>query len=814
MPFAQDLRFALRRAALRPGFTAAALLTIALGIGATTALFSVVRAVLLRPLPYPEPERVVVLWNMLYPDDETWLSWREIVEYRRASHAFTELAAFTDFAANLTGAGEPERVVAASVTADGFTVLGAAPLLGRTFTADEEVPGREQVVLLGEALWRRRYGGDPGIVGGSVHLDGKPYTVVGVLPADFHLPLSYRDEQPPQLWVPLALGPDAFEDWGDRYLYAFGRLRPDVTPEAASRELAAIGKRWVEAGHVYDQGDRRIERSAVPVAELMTRRIRPALRVLMGTVACILLIACVNVTNLLLTAAEGRRREVAVLVALGAGRGRLLTQLLTESLLLAVGGGALGLALAYAATRLLVALAPGAVPRVETVGLDAPAFLFAAGAVVATGLLFGLAPALQGARAEVSGVLQGARGATAGPPRQRFRRALVVAETALSVALLIGSGLMLRSLWQLRQVDLGLDPSRVLTAQLTLPASDYAGAAEIAGFYERLVAEVEALPGVESAGAVRMLPLTGIIGDWSITLEGKPHDPRENPNGDWQVATPGYLETLGVRLERGRFLRDSDRGDVPFAAVVNRSMAARYWPGRDPLGQRFRLGTAPDRPWFSIVGVFADVHHNGVVEEPRTEMVLPLEQFQLATGSLRRGMTLVVKSRGEPLAVAAAVRAAVRRLDPRLPVARLRTMDEVVGTALSQPRFMALLLALFAGLALALAAVGLYGVIAYGVAARGHEIGIRVVLGATRPRVLRLVLSEGMAMAAAGIGIGLALARLLTRFLAGQIYGVTADDPATFAAVPLLLAAVALAATWLPARRAARLDPATTLRAG
>ncbi|HEX5761255.1 MAG TPA: ABC transporter permease [Thermoanaerobaculia bacterium] len=814
MHLVQDLRHTFRRWALRPGFAAAALVTIALGIGATTALFSVVRAVLWRPLPYADPERVVVLWSPAFPDEDTWLSWREIVEYRQAASSFAHLGAASDFAVNLTGDGEPERVAAAAATADAFTALGSPPLLGRTFTAAEDAAGGDQVVLLGYGLWRRRFGGDREIVGRAVRVNGEPHTVVGVMPPAFHLPLAFREEQPPELWVPLALGPDDLESWGDRYLHGFGRLRADVTAEEASRELERIGREWVAAGHVHDQRDRRFERAAVPVTDLVTRRVRPALRVLMGTVACILLIACVNVTNLLLVAAEGRRREVGVAVALGAARRRLVAQLLTESLLLAGAGGALGLALAHAATRLLVALAPAGIPRIETAALDAQTLLFAGAAVLAAGLLFGLAPALQLSRPDLAGVLQeGGRAATPGRRRQRVRRALVVVETALSVALLIGAGLLLRSLWRLRQVDLGLEPARVLTAQLSLPEATYPEGERIAGFYDRLVAEVEALPEVESAAAVRLLPLTGEIGDWSITLEGRPHDPRENPNGDWQVATPGYFETMGIRLVRGRLLADRDRAGVPFAAVVNRTMATRYWPG-EALGRRFRLGTAPDRPWFTIVGVVADVHHNGVVEGPRAEMVLPLAQFQVATGSLRRSMTLVAKSRAEPAALAASLRAVVRRLDPQLPVARVRTMEEVVGAALAQPRFTALLLALFAALALALAAVGLYGVIAYGVAARTHEIGIRLTLGSTRYGVLRLVLSEGMAMAAAGIGIGLALGRLLNRFLAGQIYGVTVDDPATFVAVPVLLAAVALAATWLPARRAAALDPAAALRGG
>ncbi len=813
MHLVQDLRFALRRYAQRPGFAAVTLVTIALGIGATTALFSVVRAVLLRPLPYADPARVAVVWDMAQPDDETWLSWREVVEYGKTARAFEHFAGYTDFAVNLTGGAEPERVPGAALTASGFAALGVRPQLGRAFTAEAEVQGRDKVVLLSDGLWRRRFGGAPSAVGSTVRLDGEPYTIVGVMPAGFRLPLDFREEQPAELWMPLAVSPESFDDWGDRYIYGFGRLRPGVTAEQASRELAGIWRRWVEAKNVYEDRNRRLDRQAVPVSELVTRRIRPALRVLTGTVAFILLIACVNVTNLLLVSAEGRRREVAVLVSLGARRRRLVAQLLTESLLLAAGGGALGLALALAAIRLLTAAAPPGIPRVETVGLDPQTLLFAGAAVLATGLLFGLAPAVQISRPDLAGVLnEGGRAATPGRRRQRVRRGLVVLETALSAALLIGSGLMLRTLWQLRQVDLGLQPRRVLTAQLSLPEAEYGDAARITSFFDRSVAEVEALPGVESAAAVRVLPLTNIIGDWSIMLEGKPYDPADNPNGDWQVVTPGYFETMGLRLLRGRFLGDADRPEVPFAAVVNRTMAARYWPGEEPLGKRFRLGTLQDRPWFTIVGIVEDVRHNGVVETPRTEMYLPLSQFQIATGSERRTMTLVLKTRGEPQAMAAAVRDVVRRLDPALPVARVRTMAEVVDTALAQPRFTTFLLALFAGLAVVLAAVGLYGVVAYGVAARTLEIGIRVTVGATRAAVLRLVLGEGLALAFAGIGAGLVLARLLTRFLESQMYGVTPLDGATFATVPLLLVAVALFAAWVPARRAAAVDPAVTLR--
>jgi putative ABC transport system permease protein len=811
-----DVRHAGRRLRRRPGFTVTALVTIALGIGAVTALFSVVEAVLLRPLPWSDPEGVAVLWDPRHPDEETALSAREIVEYRGAARGFAQIAAYTETATNLTGGSEPERVAAAAVTANTFATLGVQPVLGRPFTRAEEVPGEHRVALLGHDLWRRRFGGDPAVVGRRAELDGRPHTVVGVMPPGFHLPLEPREGRVAEIWLPLALGPEDLEAWGDRYLTGFGRLAPGVTPERASAELATIGRGWIAAGVVADQGDRRMERAALPAQELLTRRVRPALAVLMATGGLLLLIACVNVTNLLLAAAEERRREAAVRLAVGAGRARLIGQLLAESLVLALAGGAGGLGLACGAVRLLVAHGPAGIPRLTDSGLDLRVFLFALAAVLGSGLVFGLVPALQASRADLAGALQeGARSGTPGRRGQRFSRGLVAFETALSVALLVGAGLLLRSFWRLQRVDLGLEPQRVLTARLSLPEADYPRAGDITGFLDRLLGEVRALPGVESAAAVRLLPLTGEIGDWSITLESRPHDPRENPNGDWQVATPGYIETLGLRLLRGRSLAAADRADAPPVAVVNRTMAARYWPGEDlgaALGQRFRLGTAPGRPWFSVVGIVEDVHHNAVAEAGRAEMILPLEQFQAATGSPRRGLTLVVRSAAPAAALASDLRRTVQRLAPGLPLADVRPMEEVVASALARPRFTAHLLALFAALALLLAAIGLYGVLAHAVARRRQEIGIRVTLGASRARVLRLVLADGLALAGAGIALGLLLALALAPLLAGQLYGVTPHDLPTFAAVPALLAAVALAATWLPARRAAAVDPLAALR--
>ncbi|HXW08705.1 MAG TPA: ABC transporter permease [Vicinamibacterales bacterium] len=807
-----DLRVVLRRLTAEPGFSAMAIITLALGIGANTAIFSLIRTVLIRPLPYGDPARIVVIWNTREADSTTWLSTQEVFSYANDSTAFEHVAAIYETEANLTGGQEPERIRGAFVTWNLFETLGVRPMLGRTFTEAEAQRDPAYTVLLSYGLWKRRFGGDPAIVGQSVQLNGNSHAVVGVMPESFRLPLDYRKDRPTEVWTPYAIDPADLGGWGDRSLVGVGRLRPGATAASATSELAVIAGRWIRAGYVADQGDFRFSRSAVPVQEFVTGRVRTPLLILLGTVGLVLLIAVATVANLLLARADLRSRDLAIRSALGARRGRLVRQLLAESVLLGACGSSVGLAFAYAGIRIASILQPSSLPRVEGVQLDGIVLAFTAGLGIVAGLVFGLAPAVHLSRPDLASILHdGGRSGTASRTRRAVRKALVVAQMALSVVLVLGAGLLTRSLIELNRVDVGFDASHVLTAQIQLPPRDYPRPDAVIAFYRNLAERLEGIPGVSSAGAIRILPLTRTIGDWSITLEGRPYSPAENPNGDFQWVTPGYFTAMGLRLVRGRFPTNADREDAPMVVVINETMAARYWPGEDALGRRFHLGTK-DQPWLTIVGIVADVRHNAIVEEPRAEMYLPHAQVSRETGGIPRAMAIVARTESNPLAMVDAVRRTIRTLDPNLPISDIRTMEQVMARALSEQRFMAVLLGAFATLALVLAAVGVYGTISLLVTERTREIGIRMALGAGREAILRMVLSEAVVLAAAGLAIGLAGGAALTRSLDNLLYGIAAHDPLTFAVIPVVLITVALIASFHPARRAARLDPIATLR--
>jgi putative ABC transport system permease protein len=812
MDAGRDVRLGVRRLLTRPAFAAVAVCTLALGIGANTAMFSVVRSVLLTPFPYGDPEELVLVWSASGSQtDETWLSARELVEYRAATRSFASLAAYTRFDANLTGELEPERVRAAAVTGDLFSTLDVLALRGRTLTQAEDVAGADDVVVLGHELWLRRFGGTD-IVGTTIEVNGRPRRVTGVMPPGFRLPLDYRDERPTELWLPAAIDPAGDLPWGSRSFYLVGRLAAGVTPAMASADLQRVMRIWDDEGWVSNANGG-LDRAAFPLDRLLLGGVRPALLLLFGAVGFVLLIACANVMHLLLARADTRRREVATQAALGASRGRIARQLVIESGVLATVGAAAGLLLAWIAVRAAPLLVPVNIIRARDITLDASVLAFTALLALGTTLLAGLAPALQLARVNVAHTMTSSRGDVA-PMRRRVRRSLVILETALSLVLVVGAALLARSFIEMRSIDLGFDTARVLTLRVQLPAGDYPDDGRTTQFYTALLADVRALPGVESAAAVRVLPLTQTIGDWSITLEGREYSPEENPNGDWQVATPGYLETMRIPLVAGRYPTAADGLDAPPVAVINSAMADRYWPGENALGRRFHLGTL-DQPWIEVVGIIPDVRHNAIIEEPREEMVLVHSQFVNATGvrsSPQRGMTLVVRT-GEPLAMLPAVRAVIRRLDPRLPVSDVRTLEDVASAALAQPRFTALLFATFAMLALLLAAIGLYGVISFMAARRTNEMGVRLALGA-RPRdVVGLVMGEGLALTVAGVLIGSVAAAALARLVETQLFGVAALDPVTFLAVPVLLLAVATLAAYLPARRAAAVSPVDALNA-
>jgi putative ABC transport system permease protein len=810
----RNLRYATRSLITTPGFTAAASLTLALGIGANTALFSVISSVMLTPLPYGNPENLVMIWRGNSPADMTHLSLQEVVSYRDDAASFETLGAYIESSVNLAGDGDAERLPAGVVTGEQFGTLGVAPLLGRVLTASDAAPDAPGTVVLGHGLWVRRLGAAPDVVGRTIRINGAPRTIVGIMPSGFRLPMDYVRERPTELWMAGTINPAALGAWGNRSYLAVGRLKPGVGAATATSELEVIARRWIEAGFVPDQGDGGLYRSAIPLQAFLTGGVRSGLLVLFGAVGIVLLIACANVVNLLLARADARRRDVAVRSALGAGRRDILAQLLTESLLLSAVGGAGGLGLAYAALQVLLTFQPAGVPRIEDAALDTTALLFTGAVSVMTGLLFGLLPSIQMSKASLTSVLNESGRGGGGHSRTVVRRGLVVLQLAFSVVLVIGAGLLLRSLIELQRIDLGFNPERVLTAQLVLPAADYPNE-RVVGFYRTLLERLAQLPGVETAGAIRVLPLSRAIGDWSISIEGRPSAPNENPNGDFQWATPGYQQALGLTVLRGRWLTEADREQAPAVVVINDTMARRYWPGQDALGKRFQMGgSGATTPMLSIVGIVKTLRHDSVVEEPRAEMYLPHAQLPTSVGSPSRGMALTVKTAGDPLALASALRETVRVLDRNLPISDVKSMEEITATALARPRFATLLLGGFALLALTLAAVGTHATVSLLVSQRAGEIGIRMALGAEKRAILASVLGEGLALAAGGIVVGLAGALFAGRMLGSLLYGVSAFDPLTFALVPAILAAVALLATWAPAHRAASVNPVKTLRHG
>ena len=809
--FWQDLRYGARSLTRTPAFTAVAILTLALGIGANAAIFSVTRAVLLAPLPYADPERTVAIWSRWTGWDKTWVSEAELLDYRGA-RSLRDVGAWSTTQANLTGANaEPERVGAAQVTPSVFTALGAQPLHGRTFTADEEIQGRDTVAILGHALWQRRFGGEPGVLHRRIRVDGRDLTVVGIMPQSFQLPTDYGEDfaEPTELWTPLTVNPSSPER-GNHGWYAVARLVPGATIAQANQELRAITTARTREG-AYAEA-MRFEAFAVSVDSEVLGTVRPRLMLLALAVGFLLLIACANVTSLLLARAEGRVREVALRRALGAGHGRLIRQALTEGVLLSVAGAACGVVLAFGAVSVLAAAAPGSIPRLSAAGVDRPVLLFALLVGLATTALVSIAPIARLVRLDPVQALKEGGQSTAGAARQRVRQTLIVAEMAVAVLLLVCAGLMIRSLWAMQQVPLGFDPRGVLTARVALTDDGYPTNERIVSFYERVTAELRQLPGVTAAGAVRSLPLGATIGDWGLDVEGYVETPGRNAKGDWQVVTPGALEALGERVVSGRGFTAADRLDARQVALVNETMARRYWTDGNPIGRRIRMGSDGDRPWITVVGVVQDVRHNGITTTVKEKFYRPHAQFQVSTGSAPQAMTLVVRTGGDPQALSSPLRRAVAQLDPNLPVSAVRPMSDVVGDTMAPSSFTGLLLASFATLAVALAAVGIYGLLSYLVSQRTREIGIRMAIGASQRDVLTLVVRKGLLLTGAGVAAGLAVALCVTRLMRALLYGVGSADLVTFAAVPAILLLVALLASYLPAARATRVSPLLALR--
>ncbi len=787
-----------------PLFTGIAVATLALGIGANTAIFSFVQGVLLAPLPYPEPERLVTVWENHTarggPEQE-WTGLAALEDWQAESRAFAGLAGFSGWQPNLTGAGEAERLPGLQVSDEYFQVLGIEPARGRAFAPAEGRSGAPRVVILTHELWRRRFGGDPRLLGGTIALNGEPHTVVGILAPGAEAPIGTTAE----VFRPLRFDP-AEPDYGNYYLRVIGRLREGLGAAAARDDMARVLTRIAERQPAAYRG---VDALVLPLLDTVVGPAKRALLVLLAAVGLVLLIACANVAHLLLVRASARGREMAIRTALGAGRGQIVRQLLTESLLLAGAGGALGLLLGVWSIGLLRSLAPAEAPRLDGVGVDLPVFAFTLAVSVAAGLLFGLAPALQAARPDlVRSFKEGSRAAGSGRATRRLRGALVAGEVALSLTLLVAAGLLIQSFVRVLAVDPGFRPRDLLLARLALPDADYPEDAQVAAFYDQLLARLAQRPDVEAAAAVSLTPLSGSESDWNFLIEGQPlPEPGQEPATAYRAATPDYFRTMGIPMLRGRALAPEDRLGAPPVVVVNQTFAERWFAGRDPLGRRIRMGSLEsEEPWSTIVGIAGDVHHRGLDQPPRDEVFLPHAQFP------GRAMTLVLRAAGDPLALIPAVRAEVRALDRNVPVAEPEVMAEVVSSSVATSRFTTALLLAFAAIALLLAAVGIYGVTAYTVAQRAQEIGVRMALGADRRRVLVLVVRQGMAPILAGIAAGLAGAFAATRALSSMLFEVSPQDPRTFAGVALLLAAVALLANVLPAREATEVQPVVALR--
>jgi putative ABC transport system permease protein len=806
------LRFGGRTLLRSPGFAAIAVITLALGIGANAAIFSVVNAVLLRPLPWSDPDRAVMIWSKWTAFDKTWVATGEVVDYRKRSQTLEEVATWSDGQVNLTGDGEPERVAAANVSANTFSTLGVRPLVGRVFTAQEDLPNGPRLVVIGFGLWNRRYSADGSIVGRSVLINGNSFEVVGIMPPGFMLPTDYRNPEPTQLWLPLQMDP-ASTDHGSHGLYAAARLKPGATVTQAAEDLHGIAQAMTSEGLYPAQ--MKFDTVVLSLTDEVVGSVRRSIWLLFGAVGFLLLIACANVANLLLARAEARQREIAVRSALGAGSLRVLRQLLTESLVLTGISAVVGLALAYEGVRLVAWWNPENIPRVAGASLDLRVLFFTAFVALVTSVLFSLAPALRALRIDLSDSLKdGGQSSSSGGARQQFRNALVVVEMTLAVVLLVGAGLMLRSIWALQRVPIGFEPSGVLTMRVSLPAASYASPEQVISFYQRLIERVRQLPAVQRAGAARLLPLGSTIGDFGLMIDGYVPPPGTGAKGDWQIVTDGYVEAIGERIVRGRPIQASDTSDSQLIALVNEELVRKYFDGRDPIGGRMKIGGGnPNRPWITIVGVVADVRHNGLTEVIKEKFYVPYTQWHKSIGNPIRSMSLVVKTAGDPSLLAGPVRAEIRRLDPSLPVANVRTMEDIVGATTSSPRFTGFLLATFAGIALVLSAIGVYGVLSYLVSRRTREIGIRLAIGAGRAEVVRLVLRSGMLLAFVGVIAGLMVAFLVTPFMSALLHDVDPADPLTFTTVGLTLSLVAVIASLVPAWRATRVDPVIALKA-
>ena len=805
----QDLRYGARMLVKNPGFTLVAVITLALGIGANTAIFSVVDRVLLARPPYKDPDRLVMIWglNPQHAQEINLVSSADFEDWRKLNTVFEDLAASRDASYSLTGMGDPESITGYRFAGNFFSVMGVSAALGRTFNQDDDKAGSERVVVLSHKLWQRRFGSDPSVIGRSITLSGNPHTVIGVMPAGFAHP------QTAELWAPLKLEtapPQVLANRQRRFLRVMARLKPGVTHSQAQAEMDQIALRLQQENPTTNAGEgAKIE----SVQERYAGDARRPLLVLLGAVGFVLLIASANIANLFLARAASRQREIAIRLALGAGRGRLIRQFLTESILLSLVGGACGLVLTLWSTSFLVSLFPKNIanlnlPLVDDIPINARVMGFTLLIAVATGIIFGLVPALQSAKVDLNTTLKETGGNVAGGLRSgRFRGGLVVTEMALALVLLIGAGLMIKSFWRLQNADLGLNPKNVMTMEVMLPDYKYDQPHKRTAFLQNAIRRIEALPGVQSAGAINFLPLTGFWGTSTFFIEGQPiPPPGQEPEADNRLVTENYFSTMGMKLIKGRTFTEQDHEKAPHVAILNETAARRFFPGEDPVGKRINLGDQTEPNINEIIGIVNDVKAFGLEEETHADVYRPFAQVTFPL------IAFAVRTAGEPGSITAAVTNEIWAVDKDQPLFKVISMDALAAESITLRRVSMLLVAAFAVLALVLATIGVYGVISYSVSQRTHEIGVRMALGAQGRDVLRMLVKEGMTLALLGVGIGLAAGVGLTRFIASLLFGVGTTDPATFVIVPILLIAVALAACFIPARRATKVDPMVALR--
>jgi putative ABC transport system permease protein len=799
MSFIQDVRYGLRLLRTNPGFTIVAVVLLALGIGANTAIFSVVNAVLLRPLPYANPDRLITIRETNIPKfPEFSIAPGNFLDWQKQNTTFEKMAAYRGQQYILTGSAEPERVRGMRITADLLSLLGASPILGREIRPDEDQENKGFVVLLSHGFWQRRFGGDPGIVGTSLTLSAQPFTVIGVMPSNFDFP-----DPTVEVWTPMAFTGRDTQNHGGHYISVMGSLKQGVTLDQARADLSAIAKRLEEQ---YPDSNAGWGVKLALMQDYLVSDIKPSLLLLLAAVVLVLLIACANVANLLLVRAAARQRELSLRAALGASRWRVVRQMLTESVLLAIVGGGFGLAIAYWGLKLLLRMAPEGIPRVQNVSIDLGALVFTIGVTLFTGLLFGLLPAFHAWRPDLTEALKdGGRGGSEGRGRQRLRGALVVAEIAISLMLLVGAGLLIKSFIRLQGVSAGFDSANVLTTGIGLPGSKYSDDARRTQFFSQLLESLATLPGVQAAAVTQSLPITSdfVLG---FVVQGRPlYKPGEGPSTNYYSVSPDYFKAMGIRLIRGRLFDHRDVAGSPRIAIINETMAKKYFVDEDPIGKRIHVTNGPET-FREIVGIVADVRQYGL-DQP-----VPAQTYEPFFQAPFNGVTLVARTDGEPLKLSAAVRSKVLAIDKDQPVSTFRTMEQIVANSIASRRFSMLLFGIFAALAMILAAVGIYGVMSYSVSQRRQEIGIRVALGASSRDVVNLIVRHGMLLAGLGVVIGLIAAFAASRVISTLLFGVSATDPLVFIAIPLLLAVVAFLACLLPARRATKVDPITALR--